>query len=471
MKIYPIEEKLGLKDKIEASLNIPVIAEVTNDFNFLEVTDEKLNKLGVKASVDDFDLYKVYSILVSTVWNKNDDVFVKEEVWKARHTPIFKRINIDHDEKQIVGGIIDSWAVDENYDVIADETPIDQVPNLFHLLVASVVYTKWEDKEYEQKVAKLIEEIEAGNRYVSMECLIRGFDYAVIDPEGKQHIIPRNEETAFLTSKLRCYGGDGVYQDHKIGRLLRNVVFSGKGFVYKPANPDSVIFKKDEQNFAFAADFGVTNIAMNFDEKQARENKMSDNILQDQVKELKELLASLKEENAELKAKLEEANVAAYEEKINDLKASVEATEKAKTDADEQLAEAQKTIEDLQAKLDTSEKSLEELKAKMHKMEKEQKKQERKDKMTKAGLDEKTVAEKIEVFADLNDEQFEAVLSTLVDAISVNKDEDNETATAEDVVEDKEVDAVSASVAGDDDDDKVVEVRASLQKWIEKVLE
>ena len=32
------------------------------------------------------------------------------------------------------------------------------------------------------------------------------------------------------------------YEDHKVGRLLRNITFSGKGFVEKPANPDSIIF-------------------------------------------------------------------------------------------------------------------------------------------------------------------------------------------------------------------------------------
>ena len=50
----------------------------------------------------------------------------------------------------------------------------------------------------------------------------------------------------FLHKHLRAYGGKGGYEDHKIGRLLRNIVFSGKGFVNKPANPDSVIFDKNQ---------------------------------------------------------------------------------------------------------------------------------------------------------------------------------------------------------------------------------
>ena len=60
------------------------------------------------------------------------------------------------------------------------------------------------------------------------------------------HIVPRNNETAFLTRHLRAYGGEGSYQEHQIGRLLRNITFSGKGFVNRPANPESIIFDKNK---------------------------------------------------------------------------------------------------------------------------------------------------------------------------------------------------------------------------------
>ena len=50
---------------------------------------------------------------------------------------------------------------------------------------------------------------------------------------------------SYLTKYLRAYGGQGEYDNYKIGRVLRNITFSGKGFVDKPANPDSVIFTKN----------------------------------------------------------------------------------------------------------------------------------------------------------------------------------------------------------------------------------
>src|SRR5690606_32975140 len=42
-------------------------------------------------------------------------------------------------------------------------------------------------------------------------------------------------------SHLRAYGGNGVYEGYRLGRLLRNITFSGKGLVDVPANKRSHI--------------------------------------------------------------------------------------------------------------------------------------------------------------------------------------------------------------------------------------
>jgi hypothetical protein len=56
-----------------------------------------------------------------------------------------------------------------------------------------------------------------------------------------------------LTSHLRAYGGPGIFDDFRIGRVLRKITFSGKGFVDKPANPDSIIFDKEDLRFGNAS--------------------------------------------------------------------------------------------------------------------------------------------------------------------------------------------------------------------------
>ena len=48
-----------------------------------------------------------------------------------------------------------------------------------------------------------------------------------------------------MTKFLRAYGGEGEHENYKIGRVLRQITFSGKGFVDRPANPDSIIFNEN----------------------------------------------------------------------------------------------------------------------------------------------------------------------------------------------------------------------------------
>jgi hypothetical protein len=104
-----------------------------------------------------------------------------------------------------------------------------------------------------------------------MECFFKGFDYGLLNKStGEFKVLARNSETAFLTKFLRAYGGLGEHDNYKIGRVLRNITFSGKGFVDKPANPDSIIFTKDSfmknsisnltENFANLSNIGVSNI-------------------------------------------------------------------------------------------------------------------------------------------------------------------------------------------------------------------
>jgi uncharacterized coiled-coil protein SlyX len=95
----------------------------------------------------------------------------------------------------------------------------------------------------------LIQEIDEGKWAVSMECLFSDFDYSVVNPDGETKVIARDEESSFLTKHLRAYGGEGKWENYKIGRLLRNISFSGKGLVNQPANPRSIILDSNQDVF------------------------------------------------------------------------------------------------------------------------------------------------------------------------------------------------------------------------------
>ncbi len=196
---------------------------------------------GAKASASDSDLYPLQSILVSTGWNLNDDVFDPEEVWAARFTPTDKQLNNEHDCAQIIGHMTDCFAADADGKVIANETAADDLPDLYDLYDSGVLYRYWEKEDLQKKMDEILGQIAQGKKFVSMECYFANFDYAILPKAGGQKVVARNGRTAFLTKHLKAYGGDGTYQGDRVGRLLRTITFSGKGLVDNPANPRSKI--------------------------------------------------------------------------------------------------------------------------------------------------------------------------------------------------------------------------------------
>lgn len=240
--IYKAEVQDGLSSKIKSTASVACYSKPT----FVQPrVNSHLNKVFAE-NLYQPDLYYMQAILVSTVWNLNDDVFVPEEVWAARKSPEDKPLNIMHAALDIIGHQTANKAVDDDYNVIPDDTPVDMLPNKFHILINSVIYTQLDDAKKQKEINKLIAEIEQSKWFVSMEAYFNDFDFA-LRSENEYKIIKRNSATAFLTKYLRSYGGPGVYEDserYQIGRVLRNIYFSGAGIVEVPANPESVILTK-----------------------------------------------------------------------------------------------------------------------------------------------------------------------------------------------------------------------------------
>jgi hypothetical protein len=508
IKIYEVEKELGLEQAIASATSVAFTAGVmantpTSNRDMLSIAETLL------AEHDD-DIYPNYSILVSTTWNKNDDIFNNVETWAARHTPRFKPTNLDHDEQQMVGGIVNSWAIDTSHNLIADDIDIKDLPDFYHILVASVIYRRFQDPELQARADALIEEIEAGDRYVSMECMFRGFDYGVIDPSGNNHIIIRSEATAFLSQHLRAYGGSGFYQDHKIGRVLRNITFSGKGYVLKPANEDSVIFNKDHI-FSFANakeskslvlfENGVTINENAYSKSNTTENEnMSIELLQGQIKDLKDAIATLTSENKDLNDKLSMANSESTTAKIGELEADLQAANDTIADVNTKLAEAQEKIVSIETDLNEKTEALKVAEETIATQDKEKKEKERKEKMAKSGLSEEQIEDLTETFASLTDDQFEKMLAavtkvhrtvdqtTVTDTGGAGGQDFKETVTTTETLEVSTVEAsevvdtadtkvsetenANISMSGDDDgeDDDLSKARAGLTEWAESFI-
>lgn len=502
--VFQAEKDAGLEQQIQSKASVAYVSPICGPEIKPSVLQSELSYKDAikdfvsKAGHDDSDIYHTYSILVSTTWNRNDDVFSKEEVWAARNTPQYKPTNLEHDEKKIVGGMIGNWPVDAEFNLIPKDQEMNSLPDPFHILVASVIYRQWQDPEYQARAEELIEKIESGEMFVSMECVFRGFDYAIQSPDGNNHVLARSEETAFLSKHLRAYGGTGEYQDHKVGRLLRNITFSGKGYVNKPANPDSIIFDK---NHVF--DFSNASAAKNLffqdngvrinricSEKKTKENSdMSNELLNNQIKELKDTVASLKEENSNLSDKLSKANVEKWEVQVAELTQQVEELQAQIDTASENLIEANTKAEELEQKLSDEAEARVKAEEQIQAFEAEKIKAARVGALVEAGLTEEDALAKLEVFSDLNDEQFEAIAETIKaaqpteeaveeteaseeaaeeDASEAEVEEEYEEASEEDVevldtaeAEEAADMAVSSEEEGEED-----VVRASLQDWV-----
>ena len=112
MNIYQSEIDDGLRDLVLSNNTLAwdIVAEsFTPEINIKSSAIEKI----VAENKDQIDLYYLRSILVSTGWNKNDDVFHPQELWDAKDTPEDKPFNFMHDERDIIGHITGNKVVDK----------------------------------------------------------------------------------------------------------------------------------------------------------------------------------------------------------------------------------------------------------------------------------------------------------------------------------------------------------------------
>lgn len=422
MQIFQQERDDGLEAKISSSASISYasIAEPCL------LNNTQLKNIKSFASLVDSDLYYVQSILVSSSWNKNDDIFDPEEVWAARNTPEDKPTNLEHDENLIIGHITGNWPITEDGYIIEENTNPQDLPEKYHILTGSVIYRAFSSNELKDRSEKLIAEIENGNKFVSMECFFKGFDYGLVHKStGEYKVLSRNDSTAYLTKHLRAYGGLGEHDNYKIGRVLRNITFSGKGFVDKPANPDSIIFNKDMLDKLFVKkidDLAKTGVSNNQSTSKVENNIMSldlEPVLKD-VAELKNKIDSITtasetiQEAHDVAAQLEntikakEAIIAETQAALDLIKAEKEEAAK-KTEEDMKKKEEEMTK--VKSELEVANEIIAVYKNKEEEMAKKEKKMKRMASLLNYGFDNEACEATVEKFESLSDEAFDAMTS------------------------------------------------------------
>lgn len=499
MKIFASEINDGLEELLSTKASISYASQVEPSQSTFCTKSTNIKAL---AGIEDKDLYYTQSILVTTSWNKNDDIFDKNEVWAAKNTPIHKPTNLEHNEGIIVGHITSNWPITDEGILIDESTPIDNLPNKYHILTGSVIYAGYTEKELKDRSDKLIAEIENGTKYVSMECFFKGFDYGLINKgTGEYKILSRSEETAFLTKHLRAYGGVGEYQDHKIGRVLRQITFSGKGFVDKPANPESVIFTKNSISFDKKISLSesyqeknsdFSNIGVFSNQANLKENDMS---LEKEVAEIKEkieaindceasiaeaksLASNLESQNTELSEKLQ-----ATQTELSEVKAALESAVLEKEEAAKKMAEDMKKKEEemtkMKAEVDATNEILAAYKDKEAEMMKKEKKMKRMATLIETGLDTELATSTVEKFENLDDASFDSMTEVFAammpmkkkkmeeEAMMMKKKASEETSTDTEILETAETEeTIDLSVGTEETVSEVENTRAALVDFV-----
>ena len=494
MKIFEQEKLDGLEETIKASASISYASYVEPCS-----TSSQTKHIKSLASVNDSDLYYVQSILVTSNWNKNDDIFDKAEVWQAKSTPEDKPTNLEHNEGDIVGHITSNWPVTTEGVLIDDNTPVENLPNTYHILTGSVIYKGYTIPELKNRADKLIAEIEDGTKYVSMECFFKGFDYGLLNKTtGEYKVLSRNEATAYLTKYLRAYGGMGEHDNYKIGRVLRNITFSGKGVVDKPANPDSVIFTKDNLlnkneniNLEKKDDFVISGVS----KQESNLNQVENSTMKEETS-VAEVVPATEAQTINPVEEVTVTEVAStnVDELQNSIKAKDTEIEQLKAEHDKTISDLNESLAKVKTEMSKKDEEVKKMKADLDaaleaiagykKAEEEAMKKEKKMKrvaqLTDKGVDGELALSTVEKFESVDDEAFEAIVSLagkMPPWLKDKKEEDDteekakkkasETTADPAVLETAELEEnVNLSVGQDDVENTVSSARAALVDFV-----
>lgn len=291
---------------------------------------ENLNKLCATERTS-FDLYYFKSVLFSSCWNGNDELFLPSEVWHSRNTAKDKPVNYEHTCDDIIGHMTNSYVVDDKTELVADNSEIDKLPELIHVVNQAVLYKCWDKKDKQERIDIILSEIADNKWFVSVECLFPDFDYVLKDKQNNLKIVSRNKSTAFLTKYLRLFNGEGLYDGCQIGRVPRNFIISGKGLVKRPANKHSVILANLIDNKKLNAMNLLSNLSLEKNAVYISKDK--------EVKKMNE--AQYQEEIKNLKTELQKLQSSIANSEVNQVKKELEDTKKA-SDAKAQEAESLK---------------------------------------------------------------------------------------------------------------------------------
>jgi len=440
-------------------------------------TASSIEKILAFANPNQEDLFYIESVLasvgwsdgVSSGWNENTDVFGKVESFNARNTPVDKQFNLGHNEKDIIGHITSSKII-SNGTIIPDTIDITELPDEYDIIVGSVLYKHWSDKDLQDRMHQIIAEIQEGKWFVSMECMFAGFDYALIDPTGKQQSLARNDQTSFLTKHLRAYGGQGEYQGYKVGRLLKNFTFSGKGLVTDPANKRSVIF-----NFSDTSDIETDFKVAASKEKTMSEQDKTIQMLEDRLALAEKAAKEVADKAVANQIAQFEADKAKLQSQLESVQSELKGVNDKLTVANEVKANKETELETVTTELAEVQAELDKNKAELGKIEAEKAQASRLVMFSDRNIDEAKARNLVDKCQNMTDETFQI----LVDSFAKKDEKKDDKKVDDKKVDDKakadekqdeildELEAIGAALTvADDKPAEIEQTRAAATSWL-----
>jgi hypothetical protein len=188
------------------------------------------------------DLLYFKAVYLSEGANRNGAVFHREELLPTLGSIVNKAMDIEHEEKGIVGHIYAASFADSDGNMLTKDEA-KSFDGSVDVVIAGIVYR--------DRFGDLASEIEDGDWYVSMETYYSDY-YITVGEElrlDRDHPDLEKIEEYVGQKVVVSKDGDELAND-VVYRHMKGLHFCGGGFVKKPANPTSIIFetasKKDD---------------------------------------------------------------------------------------------------------------------------------------------------------------------------------------------------------------------------------
>ena len=191
------------------------------------------------------DLQYIVAVLVSSGMNLNGAVFLPSELVAARNTMLHKPLDVEHLEGYVIGHIHSRAFMTKDRSIV---DPVGLFAELGNKIDREDLDIAVLMSLYKYRFPDLANEVEEGKYKVSMECYFKSFDIKVGDiiiskDEARALGIKFEGSDSHVGSRVSIIEPGKEKATTTIGRVFRDIMFSGCGLVEYPANPDSDILE------------------------------------------------------------------------------------------------------------------------------------------------------------------------------------------------------------------------------------